>query len=113
MDNHLVSEPNQDSKNLALLIWIGTLFFGIIPGLVMYLVKSDDDYVQDQSKEAINWSITTLIGYLVGFVLSFIVIGVLVFPVIAICNVIFCVLGAIATSKGNQFRVPYAIRLIK
>ena len=113
MDNHLVSEPNQDSKNLALLIWIGTLFFGIIPGLVMYLVKSDDDYIQDQSKEAINWSITTLIGYLVGFVLSFIVIGVLVFPVIAICNVIFCVLGAIATSKGNQFRVPYAIRLIK
>ncbi|WP_299084043.1 DUF4870 domain-containing protein [uncultured Paraglaciecola sp.] len=104
---------SQDSKNMALLLWIGTLFFGFIPGLIMFLIKNDDAYIYDQSKEALNWSITVLIGYVVGFVLSFIVIGVIVFPIVGICHLIFCIMGTVATSKGNQYRVPFAIRLIK
>ena len=27
---------NQESRNLGMLLWIGTLFFGFIPGLVLY-----------------------------------------------------------------------------
>jgi hypothetical protein len=57
---------NQESKNMALLIWIGTIFFGFIPGLIFYLVKKDDAYVMDQAKEALNWSITAAIALVVG-----------------------------------------------
>lgn len=38
-------DNNQDSKNMALLIWIGTLFFGFIPSLVLFLIKKDDAYM--------------------------------------------------------------------
>lgn len=103
----------QESKNFALLTWIGTLFFGFIPGLIVYLVKTDDAYVRSQSKEALNWSITAFICYFIGFVLSFIVIGVFLFPIIGICHLVFCIMGAVSTSKGNNFRVPFTLRLIK
>lgn len=103
----------QESRNMALLTWIGTLFFGFIPGLIIYLVKKDDAYVNAQAKEALNWSLTALMGYLLGIILSFILIGVLVFPIVGICHLVFCIMGAISTSKGNAFRVPFAIRLVK
>lgn len=104
---------DQESRNMALLTWIGTLFFGFIPGLIIYLIKKDDAYVNDQAKEALNWSLTALMGYFIGIILSFILIGVLVFPVVGICHLVFCIMGAIGTSKGNAFRVPFAIRLLK
>ena len=116
MTNEVIKEAevlSQDSKNMGLLTWLGTLFFGFIPGLIMYLVKTDDEYVRSQSREALNWSITAFLAYIVAFVLSFIVIGVLLFPIIGICHLVFCIMGAVATSKGNDFRVPFTLRLIK
>ena len=116
MNNDVIQNQNnisQDSKNMALLIWIGTIFFGFIPGLIMYLVKKDDVYIQSQSKEALNWSITAVILYMIAFVLTFVVIGIFLIPIIGLCHLIFCIMGAVATSKGDDFSVPYAIRLIK
>jgi uncharacterized Tic20 family protein len=107
------SEITQDSKNIALLTWVGTFFFGFIPSLIVYLIKKDDAYIQNQSKEALNWSITVIIAYAIAGILSFIVIGVFLIPVIGICHLVFCIMGAIGTSKGNAFRSPFAIRLFK
>jgi hypothetical protein len=104
---------SQESRNVALLVWIGTIFFGFIPGLIVYLIKTDDPYAVDQSKEALNWSITAIIGYAAGIVLTFILIGILVIFVVGIAHLVFCVMGAIAGSSGKPFRVPFAIRLIK
>ncbi|MRI33062.1 DUF4870 domain-containing protein [Endozoicomonas sp. OPT23] len=108
-----VSGVSQDSKNLAILNWVGTLFLGFIPGLVLYLIKTDDAYIRDQSKEALNWSITSFIGFLIASALTFVGIGLLLYPIIGLCHLIFCILGAIGASKGDSFRVPWAIRLIK
>ena len=104
---------SQDSRNVAVLVWIGTIFFGFIPGLIVYLVKKDDPYVLDQSKEALNWSITALIGWFAGVILTFVLIGVLVFVVVGLAHLVFCILGAVAASSGQQYRAPFAIRLIK
>ncbi|HZN26284.1 MAG TPA: DUF4870 domain-containing protein [Burkholderiales bacterium] len=103
----------QDSRNIAVLIWIGTIFLGFIPGLIIYLVKKDDAYVQEQAKEALNWSITAIVGYIAGVILTFVLIGALVLLAVGICHLVFCIMGAIATSKGESFRVPFALRLIK
>ena len=104
---------SQDGKNMALLVWIGSIFFGFIPSLILYLVKKDDAYVQDQSKEALNWCITATIGYVAGLILTAILVGMLVLAAVGICHLIFCVMGAIAASGGKPFRVPFALRLIK
>lgn len=113
MDIQTTDEITQDSKNIAVLTWIGSIFFGFIPGLLFYLIKKDDAYIQDQSKEALNWSITAMIGYFAGFILTFVLIGALVLLAVGICHLVFCVMGAMAASEGKPFRVPFAIRLIK
>lgn len=103
----------QESRNIAILLWIGTFFFGFIPAAILYFLKSDDSYVFDQSKEALNWVITVIIFNAAAWFLSFIFIGIFLFPIIGLCHTIFCILGVIATFKGNIYRVPFAIRLIK
>lgn len=116
MDKDIVEqskETSQDSKNLALMIWIGTIFLGFIPGLVFYLTKKDDAYVLEQSVEALNWSITVIIAYSIAAVLTFIYIGALFFPLIGLCHLVFCLMGAFATSKGEHYKTPFALRLMK
>jgi uncharacterized protein len=114
LDNEMQPRTlDQDAKNLALLIWVGTIFFGFIPGLIMYLVKKDEPFISSHAKEALNWSITATIGYFLCFILTFILIGALMFPILGICHLVFCILGAIKASNGESYLCPFAIRLIK
>lgn len=101
------------SRKTALLIWLGTLVLGFIPGLVFFLGHDGDSYVREQAREALNWSITALIGYVSGLILAMIMIGVLVILAVGICHLLFCLMGALATAKGKAFRAPFAIRLVK
>ena len=104
---------NQDSKNIAMLVWIGTIFFSFVPSFIVYVLKKDDTFLADQSKEALNWSITAIIGYCIGWVLKIIAIGYLVVGLVWLCNLVFCIMGAIACANGNAFRAPFSLRLIK
>ena len=121
-----VTSTTQDSNNMALLNWLGCLFFGFIPPLVLFLVKKDDAYVQSQAKEALNWCITFFITYIglwivamiLGAILAFIWAPLAVIPMIfvflyAFSHIIVCVMGAIKSSSGQDFKVPFNIRLIK
>ncbi|MBM5571493.1 MULTISPECIES: DUF4870 domain-containing protein [Deefgea] len=107
------NRPSNETNNIVLLIWLGTLFFGFIPSLIIYLVKKDDALVTDQAKEALNWSITVMLGYAIGAVLTLILIGVLVIGAVGLCNLVFCILGAVNASKGLPYRLPFNIRLLK
>ena len=104
---------SQDSKNLAMLTWIGTLCLGFIPSLIVYLVKTDDDYVRGQAREALNWCITCGIVTVVSFVLMLLLVGFVLLWALGVCHLVFCILGVIATSSGKPFQVPLAIRLLK
>ncbi|WP_035059385.1 DUF4870 domain-containing protein [Andreprevotia chitinilytica] len=107
------SKATNDSHTFAVLLWIGTLIFGFIPPLVVFLVKKDDEFVTDQAKEALNWSITAAIGYIIGVVTAFLIIGFLVMAAVGILHLVFCILGAVNASKGIAYRLPFNIRLIK
>ncbi|MBS1196825.1 MAG: hypothetical protein H6R18_610 [Proteobacteria bacterium] len=113
MDNEAPVASSPDSKNMALLVWVLTIFAGFIPGLIFFLVKKDDPYIYEQAKEALNWSITAIIGYVAGMILSLILIGVIVILAVGIMHLVFCIMGAIACSNGKAFRCPFALRLIK
>ncbi len=110
----LSKEVTQDSKNIASLLWIGTVFLVFIPGLIFYIIKKDDSYIQDQAKEALNWSITAIICYLCFSILIFILLGILLIQILTVCHIVLCIMGAINTSNGKIFRVPFPIiRLVK
>jgi uncharacterized protein len=108
-----VTTTNQEAKNMAVMVWVGTIFLSFIPGLVVYLTQKDNAYVQEQAKEALNWSITVLFGYLASTVLALILIGIFGYFILVLLNLVFGIMGAVAVSSGKAFKVPFALRLIK
>ncbi len=113
METQIQNSITQESKNMVLLMWIGTIFFAFLPSLIVYLIKKDDPYIQDQAKEALNWSITAMIGYFAGALLTVIFIGVLIVIAVGLAHLVFCIMGALAASNEKPFRAPFAIRLLK
>ena len=108
-----VYAPNSDEKNIATVTHLGGTVFSFIPALAIWMIKKEEStYIADQAKEALNFQITMLLGYLIASMLAWILIGFLLYPIIWIVNVIFCIIAAVATSKGETYRYPFALRLI-
>lgn len=106
-------EIKADDKNLAVLTHLLSLFLGFIPGLIFWLVyKESNEYVSGQGKEALNFQITLILGYIIAWLTSWILIGTLLFPILIILNLVFCIMGAVASSKGEYFKYPLSIRLL-
>ena len=117
MANEITSPTNQnpsnDDKNIATVTHLGGTVFSFIPGLIVWVLKKDDSaYISDQAKEALNFQITVLIGYFISSVLAVILIGFLLMGIIWLVNVVFCIIAAISTSKGETYRYPLCLRLI-
>jgi hypothetical protein len=86
----------------------------VIGPLVAWLIKKDQyPFVDDQGKEALNFQITMVIAMACAFVLVFVYIGLLLFPVIGIFDLIFTIIATIEANKGKRYRYPIALRLIK
>lgn len=96
-------------------------FGNLIGPLIIWLVKKDTmPFVADQAKEALNFHITVsaicvVLGIL-GFVLAFIVIGFLFFPLIGLIGLgalVLSVIGGLKANEGTAYRYPFSVRLIK
>ena len=99
--------------NMAVLAHILGIFLGFIGPLIIFLVKPEEGYVKTQAKEALNFWITISIAYVVGGILMFILIGGLIMAVAGIYGLIMAIIAAMACSKGEDYRYPFAIRLVK
>lgn len=103
-----------DERMWAMLAHIGGIILGFISGLVVMLIMGKRSaFVNDQSKEALNFQITLLIGYVIGFVLTFVIIGIFLIFALSILNIVFCIIAGIAANKGEAYRYPFAVRLVK
>jgi len=104
-------EASQDSRNMAVLMFILSIFFWILPALVMFLVKKDDEFVYKNSVELLNFGITLLIA---NFVLAFIpILGWLAMMALALAALVLLIMGTLQVQKGEFYTFPYALRLIK
>ena len=107
---------SQEDKTLALLTHLSGIILSFIVPLVIWLTnkdKSDKAFLNDQAKEALNFQITIAIAWVIAATLSFILIGFLLYPVILIFNLIFCILAGVKANEGVAYRYPFALRLIK
>jgi uncharacterized protein len=109
-----ITTPSSDEKNIATITHLGGTVFFFIPALIVWLLKKDDSaYIADQAKEALNFQITIAIAMFIStYVLSWILIGLALIPIIWLTNIVFCIIAAISTSKGETYRYPICLRLI-
>jgi uncharacterized protein len=116
MSDEIQSEitlPSNDEKNIATVTHLGGTVFSFIPALIVWILKKDDSaYISDQAKEALNFQITVILAQFIAAVLAIILIGFLFMGIIWVLNVVFCIIAAISSSKGETYRYPMCLRLI-
>jgi uncharacterized Tic20 family protein len=103
--------PNGDERTLAILVHVLSIFFWIVPGLVVYLVKKDESaFVSDHAREAMNFQISMTILYVVLLVSLF---GILFLWIPWLIQLVACIVAAIRASEEKPYRYPFTLRLIK
>ena len=104
-----------DQRMWATLAHIGGLLLSFVAPLVIWLVFKDRGrFVEEQAKEALNFQITLAIAAVAITILTTITFG-LASPLFLafLVALVFMVMGAIATNRGEAYRYPANLRLIK
>ena len=108
-----LNTSSNDEKNVATVTHLGGTVFSFIPALIVWILKKDDSaYIAAQAKEALNFQITVLIAQFIAGILAFILIGFVFMGIIWLANIVLCIIAAISTSKGDNYRYPLTLRLV-
>jgi hypothetical protein len=114
-----VGAPLDDAQTRQ---WAGLAHLGgilwFVPGLVIWLVfRERSGFVNQEGKKAVNFQITLLIGlvivtvadvlFLPGFLSSLLRLA------LWIVSLIFSIQGYQAVQRGQAFRYPFSLELIK
>lgn len=109
--------PNaKPDRTIAIVAHVAGLFTGFVGPLILYLIKKSEpnsEFETDQAKEALNFQITVAIAFLGCFILSFVLIGVFLIPVVGLTNLVLCIIAAVKASNGEVYRYPLTLRLVK
>ena len=116
MDEQRLFAPNSDDRLLAILSHILAIVpgVGILGPLVIYLLKKDEsESVAGNAKESLNFQITVLLLYLIGWILVVVLIGFLMLAIVWILNLVLVIVATIKASENRIYRYPFNMRLIR
>ena len=114
------SSPSRETRKWAMLCHLSALTgllgngLGFLVGpLVVWLFKKEDDqFIDDQGKEAVNFQITMFIALFVSAILVVVIIGFVLLIVVGILMIVFPIIGATKANEGELYRYPFSIRFI-
>ena len=101
--------------------WAGLAHLGgilwIVPGLIIWLVfRERSGFVNQEGKKAVNFQITVLIGLVIIAILNIVLPSFLVSLLqlaVWIVSLIFSIQGYQAVQRGQAYRYPFSLELIK
>ena len=86
----------------------------ILGPLVLWLVKKEGmPFVDDQGKESLNFQISVVIYGVGAALLSFIGIGIVLGAALGVFWLVMVIIATVAANKGERYRYPLTIRLLK
>ena len=105
---------SQEDKTMALLSHVLAIVAGFIAPLVIWLIKKDQSlYVSEHAKESLNFQISMMIYFFGAFILTFVLIGAILLPILGILNFVFIIIATIKAANGEAYRYPLTIRFVK
>jgi len=105
-------------RNWAVAAHLGALFLlftglGFVAPLAVLLTGgARSPYVRRQAVETLNFSLSLLLWAMIGLVLVLVLVGLLILAGLAVVAVVSGVLGAVAASRGEEYRYPLTLRLV-
>ena len=106
----LDGEVAKDQRDIAAVMWLASLIFLMIPGMLVLLNHNASPYLKQQAREALNWTSTFVLGSIACTILTLIFIGGPLQVLLGVAHLVFCLMGANAARSGNAFRVPMTWR---
>lgn len=114
------SQGKDIEKTLAMFCHLSALSVFIIPlgnflgPLIIWLLKKDAyPLIDDQGKESLNFQISIFLYSLICLVLWFLFIGIPMMVVLVLFAIIQVIKASMQANKGEKYRYPFCIRLIK
>jgi len=102
--------------------WAGLAHLGgilwIVPGLVIWLIfRTRSGFVDQEGKKAVNFQITLVIGLIIVSIadrlfLPFFLVGLLRLA-LWVFTLVFSIQGYLAVQRGQAYRYPFSLELIK
>ena len=87
---------------------------GFLPSLIIWLVLKDRGAKTNvEAKEALNFQITLAIAYVIGLILTIVIIGGVICLAVWVVSIIFSIIAFTKVNAGGSYRYPFALRLIK
>jgi len=105
--------PTSDERTLACLAHVLGAFVSFIAPLVIFLTRSRRDYAKVQAAQALNFTITVAIAYVVSGLLTLVLIGFVLLPAVAIWSVVMAVIAGVRTYRAEPFTYPLTIPFIE
>lgn len=112
-------DVSKDDRNLAVLSHLGAFVgyaipFGnvLVPLILWFMRKEHSVFVGDNARESLNFQLTICIYAAVCFVLLFVLIGFVLAIGLAIFQIVYVVLAALAAKRGEVYRYPLTIRFV-
>lgn len=89
---------------------------GLLPLLLAFVIwllrKSDGNFAATQAREALNFQVTIFLCYVVSWILLLVWIGVVIYGLLALANLVFSIIAAVKVSEGIPYRYPFNLRLV-
>ena len=112
--------PNKEERTWAMLCHFSVFsmfvfpFGNILAPLIIWLIKKEEiSFVENQSKEVLNFQISITIYLIVSALLIIILVGIPLFIGIGIFNIVITIIAAIKANDGKNYRYPINLRIIK
>ncbi len=96
----------------ALSALIGVPFGNILGPLIVWQIKKEMPFVDDQGKESMNFQISSTIYFVVLGILSFLLIGIPFLIAFAIFWLVVVIIASVRANEGKPYRYPLTIRFI-
>ncbi len=119
MEKQETQIPNQDVRSWAMLAHLTALSGYLIPfghligPIIIWSFKREtDSFIDIQGKEAINFQISITIYAVILGVLSIVLIGLILLPVLFVIHLVFIVIASVKANQGEVYRYPLTIRFV-
>lgn len=116
--NNQAQAVTHEEKQWAMFLHLSS-FLGFVTGIgfftpiLLWLLKKDSAFIDANGKEATNFIISIVIYSIGALILSLVLIGLLILPLLALLHIIATIMVAMKAKEGEIKKYPLTIRFIK
>ena len=92
--------------------YISFIGFVVGPLVVWFLKKGEDEFIDEQGKEAVNFQLSMILYYIGAAILSLVLIGIPILIGLFIFQLVEIILGSVRAKEGVSYKYPLTIRFI-